>query len=110
MVTGPTGSGKTTTLPAALATLNDLTRKILTIVDPPSALPSPMRCAQDPDAIMVGEMRDTETARVAIQASLTGHLVLTTLHTNAAAAAITRLIDLGLQPFLLSAESSLSGR
>jgi general secretion pathway protein E len=122
VVTGPTGSGKTTTLAAALATLNDLTRKILTIEDPveyeidgisqtqvkpaigltfANALRAFLR--QDPDVIMVGEMRDAETARVAIQASLTGHLVLTTLHTNTAAAAITRLIDLGLEPFLLSA-------
>ena len=122
VVTGPTGSGKTTTLAAALATLNDLTRKILTIEDPveyeidgisqtqvkpaigltfANALRAFLR--QDPDVIMVGEMRDTETARVAIQASLTGHLVLTTLHTNTAAAAITRLIDLGVEPFLLSA-------
>jgi general secretion pathway protein E len=122
VVTGPTGSGKTTTLAAALGTLNDATRKILTIEDPieyevdgisqsqvkPSigltfanALRAFLR--QDPDVIMVGEMRDTETARVGIQASLTGHLVLTTLHTNTAAAAITRLIDLQIEPFLLSA-------
>jgi general secretion pathway protein E len=122
VVTGPTGSGKTTTLAAALATLNDLTRKILTIEDPieyeidginqtqvkpaigltfANALRAFLR--QDPDVIMVGEMRDNETAGVAIQASLTGHLVLTTLHTNTAAAAITRLVDLGLEPFLLSA-------
>ena len=122
VVTGPTGSGKTTTLAAALAILNDLTRKILTIEDPieyeidgisqtqvkpaigltfANALRAFLR--QDPDVIMIGEMRDAETARVAIQASLTGHLVLTTLHTNTAAAAITRLIDLGLEPFLLSA-------
>jgi len=122
VVTGPTGSGKTTTLAAALGTLNDATRKILTIEDPieyeidgvsqsqvkpaigltfASALRSFLR--QDPDVIMVGEMRDTETARVGIQASLTGHLVLTTLHTNTAAAAITRLIDLQIEPFLLSA-------
>jgi general secretion pathway protein E len=122
VVTGPTGSGKTTTLAAALAILNDLTRKILTIEDPieyeidgisqtqvkpaigltfANALRAFLR--QDPDVIMVGEMRDAETTRVAIQASLTGHLVLTTLHTNTAAAAITRLIDLGLEPFLLSA-------
>jgi general secretion pathway protein E len=126
VVTGPTGSGKTTTLAAALATLNDLTRKILTIEDPveyeidgisqtqvkpaigltfANALRAFLR--QDPDVIMVGEMRDAETARVAIQASLTGHLVLTTLHTNTAAAAITRLIDLGLEPFLLSASLQL---
>lgn len=122
VVTGPTGSGKTTTLAAALGTLNDTTRKILTIEDPieyeidgvsqsqvkpaigltfASALRAFLR--QDPDVIMVGEMRDTETAHVAIQASLTGHLVLTTLHTNTAAAAITRLVDLKIEPFLLSA-------
>jgi general secretion pathway protein E len=122
VVTGPTGSGKTTTLAAALETLNDGTRKILTVEDPieyeidgisqsqvkpaigltfASALRAFLR--QDPDVIMVGEMRDTETASVGIQASLTGHLVLTTLHTNTAAAAITRLIDLQIEPFLLSA-------
>jgi general secretion pathway protein E len=122
VVTGPTGSGKTTTLAAALGNLNDNTRKILTIEDPieieidgvnqsqvkpaigltfASALRAFLR--QDPDVIMVGEMRDTETAHVGIQASLTGHLVLTTLHTNTAAAAITRLIDLRIEPFLLSA-------
>jgi general secretion pathway protein E len=122
VVTGPTGSGKTTTLAAALGTLNDASRKILTIEDPieyeidgisqsqvkpaialtfASALRAFLR--QDPDVIMVGEMRDTETAHVGIQASLTGHLVLTTLHTNTAAAAITRLIDLQIEPFLLSA-------
>jgi general secretion pathway protein E len=122
VVTGPTGSGKTTTLAAALGTLNDDTRKILTIEDPieieidgisqsqvkPSigmtfanALRAFLR--QDPDVIMVGEMRDSETASVGIQASLTGHLVLTTLHTNTAAAAITRLMDLQIESFLLSA-------
>jgi general secretion pathway protein E len=122
VVTGPTGSGKTTTLAGALSTLNDATRKILTIEDPieyeiegvsqsqikpsigltfASALRAFLR--QDPDVIMVGEMRDAETVRVGIQASLTGHLVLTTLHTNTAAAAITRLIDLQVEPFLLSA-------
>jgi general secretion pathway protein E len=122
VVTGPTGSGKTTTLAAALGTLNDATRKILTIEDPieyeidgvnqsqvkpaigltfASALRAFLR--QDPDVIMVGEMRDTETARVGIQASLTGHLVLATLHTNTAAAAVTRLVDLQIEPFLLSA-------
>lgn len=122
VVTGPTGSGKTTTLAAALGTLNDATRKILTIEDPieyeidginqsqvkpaigltfANALRAFLR--QDPDVIMVGEMRDTETAHVGIQASLTGHLVLTTLHTNTAAAAVTRLIDLQVEPFLLSA-------
>ena len=122
VVTGPTGSGKTTTLAAALMILNDATRKILTIEDPleyeidgisqtqvkpaigltfANALRAFLR--QDPDVIMVGEMRDTETAHVGIQASLTGHLVLTTLHTNTAAAAITRLVDLQIEPFLLSA-------
>jgi general secretion pathway protein E len=122
VVTGPTGSGKTTTLAAALTVLNDATRKILTVEDPleyeidgiaqtqvkpaigltfANALRAFLR--QDPDVIMVGEMRDTETAHVGIQASLTGHLVLTTLHTNTAAAAITRLIDLAIEPFLLSA-------
>jgi general secretion pathway protein E len=122
VVSGPTGSGKTTTLAAALTILNDTTRKILTIEDPveyqidgvhqtqvkpevgltfANALRAFLRL--DPDVIMVGEMRDTETARVGIQASLTGHLVLTTLHTNTAAAAITRLIDLEIEPFLLSA-------
>jgi general secretion pathway protein E len=122
VVTGPTGSGKTTTLAAALASLNDTTRKILTIEDPieyeidgisqsqvkpaigltfVNALRAFLR--QDPDVIMVGEMRDTETARIGIQASLTGHLVLTTLHTNTAAAAVTRLVDLQIEPFLLSA-------
>lgn len=122
VVTGPTGSGKTTTLAAALMILNDTTRKILTVEDPveyeidginqtqvkpaigltfANALRAFLR--QDPDVIMVGEMRDTETAHVGIQASLTGHLVLTTLHTNTAAAALTRLIDLQIEPFLLSA-------
>jgi general secretion pathway protein E len=122
VVTGPTGSGKTTTLAAALMVLNDATRKILTVEDPieyeihgasqtqvkpeigltfANALRAFLR--QDPDVIMVGEMRDTETAHVAMQASLTGHLVLTTLHTNTAAAAVTRLIDLQIEPFLLSA-------
>jgi general secretion pathway protein E len=122
VVTGPTGSGKTTTLAGALMVLNDTTRKILTVEDPleyeidgisqtqvkpaigltfANALRAFLR--QDPDVIMVGEMRDAETAHVSIQASLTGHLVLTTLHTNTAAAAITRLIDLKIEPFLLSA-------
>jgi general secretion pathway protein E len=121
IVTGPTGSGKTTTLASALARLNAPTRKILTIEDPieyeirgvnqtqvkpqigltfATALRSFLR--QDPDVIMVGEMRDGETARIAVQASLTGHLVLTTLHTNTAAASITRLIDMGVEPFLLA--------
>lgn len=122
IVTGPTGSGKTTTLASALSVLNDDTRKILTVEDPieyeisgisqsqvqpaigltfATALRAFLR--QDPDVIMVGEMRDSETARVGIQASLTGHLVLTSLHTNTAAAAVTRLMDLEIEPFFLSA-------
>ncbi len=121
IVTGPTGSGKTTTLASALARLNSPMRKILTIEDPieyeirgvnqtqvkpgigltfATALRSFLR--QDPDVIMVGEMRDGETAKIGVQASLTGHLVLTTLHTNTAAASITRLIDMGVEPFLLA--------
>jgi general secretion pathway protein E len=121
IVTGPTGSGKTTTLASALARLNTPVRKILTIEDPieyeiqginqtqakpaigltfATALRAFLR--QDPDVIMVGEMRDTETAKIGIQASLTGHLVLTTLHTNTAAAAVTRLIDMGVESFLLA--------
>jgi general secretion pathway protein E len=121
IVTGPTGSGKTTTLASALARLNSPIRKILTIEDPieyeiagvnqtqvkpaigltfATALRSFLR--QDPDVIMVGEMRDGETAKIGIQASLTGHLVLTTLHTNTAAAAVTRLMDMGVESFLLA--------
>lgn len=121
IVTGPTGSGKTTTLAAALMELNQSTRKILTIEDPveyripgvnqtavhpaigltfAKALRSFLR--QDPDVIMVGEIRDSETAHIAVHAALTGHLVLTTLHTNTAAGAISRLIDLGVESFLLS--------
>lgn len=120
IVTGPTGSGKTTTLATVLSLLNEPTRKILTIEDPveyeipgisqsqakPSigltfatALRSFVR--QDPDVIMVGEVRDSETAHVAIHAALTGHLVLTTLHTETAAAAVPRLLDLGVEAFLL---------
>ena len=121
IVTGPTGSGKTTTLAASLAELNEPTRKILTVEDPveyqipgvnqtqvhpmigltfASALRSFLR--QDPDVIMVGEMRDAETAHMGVHAALTGHLVLTTLHTNTAAGAITRLIDMGIESFLLA--------
>ena len=120
VVTGPTGSGKTTTLATMLTVLNDTTRKILTIEDPieyeirginqaqvkPSigltfatALRAFVR--QDPDVIMVGEIRDPETAHIAIHAALTGHLVLTTLHTETAAAAVPRLLDLGVEGFLL---------
>jgi general secretion pathway protein E len=121
VVTGPTGSGKTTTLASALSSLNAPLRKILTIEDPieyeiagvnqsqvkpaigltfATALRAFLR--QDPDVIMVGEMRDSETAKIGIQASLTGHLVLTTLHTNTAAAAVTRLLDMGVESFLLA--------
>ncbi|HWT30193.1 MAG TPA: GspE/PulE family protein [Propylenella sp.] len=120
VVSGPTGSGKTTTLAAALSTLNHPERKIMTIEDPieyqipgvhqtqvkPSidltfatALRSFLR--HDPDVLMVGEMRDKDTASVAIQAALTGHLVLTTLHTNSAADSVVRLVDLGVENFLL---------
>ncbi|MDG2527277.1 GspE/PulE family protein [Caulobacter endophyticus] len=121
LVTGPTGSGKTTTLYAALAALNAPTRKILTIEDPieyrlagvnqtqvsptigltfAAALRSFLR--QDPDVMMVGEIRDLETAQVAVQSALTGHTILSTLHTNSAAAAVTRLVDMGMEPFLIS--------
>ncbi|UFZ07872.1 GspE/PulE family protein [Bradyrhizobium ontarionense] len=120
VICGPTGSGKTTTLATALSVLNEPTRKILTIEDPveyeipginqsqvkpaigltfASALRSFVR--QDPDVIMVGEVRDGETAHVAVHAALTGHLVLTTLHTENAAAAVPRLLDLGVEDFLL---------
>jgi general secretion pathway protein E len=121
LVTGPTGSGKTTTLYACLAKINSPDLNILTIEDPveyqldgisqtavnskidltfASGLRSFLR--HDPDVIMVGEIRDRETAEIAIQASLTGHLVLSTIHTNDAAGAITRLVDLGIQPFLVA--------
>jgi len=121
-VTGPTGSGKTTTLYAALAKLNDIETKILTAEDPVEydidglcqcqvnneagntfgkLLRSFLR--QDPDIILVGEIRDLETAQIAVQASLTGHLVLSTLHTNDAPSSIIRMVDLGLEPFLLTA-------
>ena len=126
LVTGPTGSGKTTTLYAALSMLNATTTNILTVEDPieydlagvgqtqvnpridmtfAKALRAILR--QDPDVIMIGEIRDLETAQIAVQASLTGHLVLATLHTNDASAAVTRLLDMGIEPFLLS--SSLLG-
>jgi general secretion pathway protein E len=120
VVTGPTGSGKTTTLATMLSILNEPTRKILTIEDPveyeiPGINQSQVKPAigltfasamrafvrQDPDVIMVGEIRDAETAHIAIHAALTGHLVLTTLHTETAAAAVPRLIDLGIEGFLL---------
>jgi len=126
LVTGPTGSGKTTTLYAALERINDRTRNILTVEDPVEyhidgigqtqvnskvdmtfarGLRAILR--QDPDVVMVGEIRDLETAEIAVQASLTGHLVLATLHTNTAVGAVTRLRDMGVEPFLLS--SSLIG-
>jgi general secretion pathway protein E len=121
LVTGPTGSGKTTTLYTMLKMLNRVEHKVFTVEDPieyqltginqvqvqpaiglsfPHALRSILR--QDPDIIMIGEIRDLETARIAIQAALTGHLVLSTLHTNSAAATITRLIDMGLENYLLA--------
>jgi general secretion pathway protein E len=126
LVTGPTGSGKTTTLYGALRRLDSGTKNIITIEDPveyqiqgigqiqvnpkihltfAGGLRSILR--QDPDIIMVGEIRDAETAEIAIQASLTGHLVLSTLHTNDSASAVTRLVDMGIEPFLVA--SSLSG-
>lgn len=122
IVTGPTGAGKTTTLYAALKEINTIDAKLLTAEDPveydiDGIMQVPINEAvgltfgralraflrQDPDRIMVGEMRDVETAQIAIQASLTGHLVLSTLHTNDSAGAITRLIDMGVEPFLLAA-------
>jgi general secretion pathway protein E len=126
LVTGPTGSGKSTTLYASLARMDTATTNVLTVEDPieyelpgigqtqvnakidlsfAKALRAILR--QDPDVIMIGEIRDYETAQIAIQASLTGHLVLATLHTNDAPSAVTRLIDMGVEPFLLS--SSLLG-
>jgi general secretion pathway protein E len=121
LVTGPTGSGKTTTLYAGLSSINESSRNILTIEDPVEyMLPGvgqtqvnpkvDMTFArglrailrQDPDIVMVGEVRDLETAEIAVQASLTGHLVLSTLHTNTAIGAVTRLQDMGVEPFLLS--------
>jgi general secretion pathway protein E len=120
LITGPTGSGKTTTLATMLSILNEPTRKILTIEDPveyeiPGVNQSQAKPAigltfatamrafvrQDPDVIMVGEIRDSETANIAIHAALTGHLVLSTLHTETAAAAVPRLLDLGVEGFLL---------
>jgi general secretion pathway protein E len=121
LLTGPTGSGKTTTLYAALNELNCEERNILTVEDPieyqlpgigqmqvkPKINLTFANCLrhilrQDPDVIMVGEIRDLETAQIAIQASLTGHLVLSTLHTNDSASAVTRLIDMGIEPYLIS--------
>lgn len=126
LVTGPTGSGKTTTLYAALTTISSVEKNIITIEDPVEYELSLIRqtqvnikagiafanglrniLRQDPDVIMVGEIRDKETADIAIQAALTGHLVFSTLHTNDATSAVTRLIDMGVEPFLIS--SSLIG-
>ncbi len=126
VVTGPTGSGKTTTLYACLREINDPQSKLLTAEDPveydidgimqvPVNEPIGLdfaRCLraflrQDPDRILVGEMRDLETAQIAIQASLTGHLVFTSLHTNDSTGAVTRLIDMGVEPFLISASLEL---
>jgi len=122
LVTGPTGSGKTTTLYTGLLKLNSVVRKVVTVEDPieyqlpginqiqvkpqiglnfASLLRSILR--QDPDVIMIGEIRDLETAQIAVQAALTGHLVLSTLHTNSAAATVTRLRDMGVEDYLLSA-------
>ena len=126
LVTGPTGSGKTTTLYAALGRLNNKSRNIMTVEDPieyyldgigqtqvnikvnltfARGLRAILR--QDPDVVMVGEIRDLETAEIAVQSSLTGHLVFSTLHTNSAVGAVTRLRDMGVEPFLLS--SSMIG-
>ncbi len=122
LVTGPTGSGKTTTLYGSLLRLNTVSRKVVTVEDPieyqldginqiqvkpaiglsfATLLRSILR--QDPDVVMIGEIRDRETADIAIQAALTGHLVLSTLHTNSAAATVTRLLDMGVAPYLLTA-------
>jgi len=125
LVTGPTGSGKTTTLYATLNSINSVDRNIITIEDPveyelagirqaavnvkagllfSTALRSMLR--QDPDIILVGEIRDLETARIAIEAALTGHLVFATLHTNDAAGALTRLVEMGVEPFLVSSATA----
>jgi len=129
LVTGPTGSGKTTTLYAALDRINDSTRNIMTVEDPVEyylegvgqtqvnnrvglsfarGLRAILR--QDPDVVMVGEIRDIETAEIAVRASLTGHLVFSTLHTNTAVGAVTRLRDMGLEPFLISQHSAASSQ
>jgi type II secretory ATPase GspE/PulE/Tfp pilus assembly ATPase PilB-like protein len=126
LVTGPTGSGKSTTLYAMLAQVNALERKVITVEDPveyrlplirqvqvhaeigltfAAGLRSILR--QDPDVILVGEIRDKETAEIAIRAAMTGHLVLSTIHANSAIGAITRLIDIGIDPFLIT--STLCG-
>ena len=125
LVTGPTGSGKSTTLYATLAELNDETRNIVTVEDPieyqldgikqvqlnnkagmsfPYALRAILR--SDPDIVLVGEIRDLETAKIAVEAALTGHLMLSTLHTNNAASAPMRLVDMGVEPFLVTSTLS----
>src|SRR5262249_7448303 len=126
LVTGPTGSGKTTTLYAALSKINDIERKIVTIEDPieyhldginqiqvstksgltfAAGLRAILR--HDPDVVLIGEIRDHETAEIAVQASLTGHLVLSTLHTNAAPGAVTRLVEMGVEPYLVASSLEL---
>jgi type IV pilus assembly protein PilB len=131
VVTGPTGCGKTTTLYSALRKINTIERKLLTAEEPVeydiegiiqvaindeigNSFPAVLRAflRQDPDVMMIGEIRDLETAQIAIQASLTGHLVFSTLHTNDSAGAITRLIDMGVEPYLISStlESVLAQR
>jgi general secretion pathway protein E/type IV pilus assembly protein PilB len=121
LVTGPTGSGKTTTLYAALSRINNIEDKIITVEDPVEYQMEGIKQIQvhpkigmtfaagmrailrhDPDIILIGEIRDLETAQTAVQASLTGHLVLSTLHTNDAPSAVTRLIDMGVEPFLVA--------
>jgi len=127
LVTGPTGSGKTTTLYGALSSIKSVDKKIITIEDPVeyqlegilqihvnakvgltfgAGLRSILRL--DPDIVMVGEIRDSETAEIAIRAALTGHLVLSTLHTNDAPTAVTRLIDMGIEPYLLSSSLNMA--
>jgi type II secretory ATPase GspE/PulE/Tfp pilus assembly ATPase PilB-like protein len=126
LVTGPTGSGKTTTLYAGLSVINDIKRKIITIEDPieyhldginqiqvatkagltfESGLRAILR--HDPDVVLIGEIRDYETAEIAVQASLTGHLVFSTLHTNDAPGAVTRLVEMGVEPYLVSSSLEL---
>ncbi len=126
LVTGPTGSGKTTTLYAGLSVINDIERKIITIEDPieyhldginqiqvstkagltfESGLRAILR--HDPDVVLIGEIRDYETAEIAVQASLTGHLVFSTLHTNDAPGAVTRLVEMGVEPYLVSSSLEL---
>jgi len=121
LVTGPTGSGKTTTLYSALSQINDSIRKIITIEDPVEYQLKGVNQIQvvekagmtfvrglrailrhDPDVVLVGEIRDRETAQIAVQASLTGHMVFSTLHTNDAPGALTRLVDMGVEPYLVA--------